>query len=398
MTTGYIGGDTTVETLDFPHRILYGFVSHIHKTDCEKYVILHVMTPITIKTPRGERTIGPGFPIFIVAEMSGNHNQDYDRALKIIDAAIEAGVDAIKIQTFRPETITLDSNKEYFQVKVNAAWAGQTLFNLYQKVVTPWEWQPKLKAYAEARGVLLFSTPFDDAAVDYLERMDVAIYKIASFETGDLELLKKIGQTKKPVIMSRGLSTTEDIELAIRTLKEAGTPSIAILQCVSSYPATPDQMNLATIPDIAKRFDVVSGLSDHTLGITAAITSVALGAHIIEKHFTLQRADGGPDAAFSLEPQEMKLLIQTVREAESAIGTPTYTPGAKESENLIFRRSLFVVQDIKKGEAFNMQNIRSIRPGHGLEPKYLERVIGKIATQDLERGTPLSWDVIDQSN
>ncbi len=354
--------------------------------------------PMLIKTPKGDRLIGPGSPAFIIAELSGNHNQSFERVMALIDAAIDAGVDAIKTQTFKPETITLDSDKEYFQVKVNDAWAGQTLFSLYQKVVTPWEWQPKMKEYCESRGVLFFSTPFDPTAVDFLESLDVPLYKIASFETGDIGLLRKIGQTKKPVIMSRGLSTEEDIRLALETLKQAGSPSVSILHCVSSYPATLDQMNLATIPDIAERFDSIPGLSDHSLGTTAAIAGVAFGAFIIEKHLTLRRTDGGPDAAFSLEPEEMKDLVKVIREVESARGVPSYTPDKKESENIIFRRSLFVTKDIKKGEKFTNENVRSIRPGNGLHPKFLDDVLGKSATQDIEYATPLAWEMVDKES
>lgn len=352
------------------------------------------MKSFTIMTPKGKRKIGYGEPCFIIAEMSGNHNHDYNRALKIIDAAVEAGADAIKLQTYTANTLTIDSDKEYFKVKVNDAWAGSTLYQLYKQAHTPWEWQPKLKKYAEEKGILLFSTPFDETAVDFLENMDVSLYKVASFETGDLELLKKIGRTKKPVIMSRGLTGLDDLALAIKTLQEAGAPQVAVLHCVSSYPAMPEQMNLATIPDIAKRFGVVSGLSDHTLGITAAIASVALGASIIEKHFTLDRSEGGPDAVFSLEPAELKELVRAVRDAQQALGKPTYETGKKESENKVFRRSIFVVNDIKKGEEFNRENTRVIRPGYGLEPKELPNVFGKTAKEDIARGTPLSWNLI----
>jgi pseudaminic acid synthase len=342
----------------------------------------------------GKRKIGPGQRVFIVAEMSGNHNQSYERARQIIDAAIDAGVDAIKLQTFTPDTITIDCDNKYFQIKVNDVWKGQTLYNLYKTVYTSWAWQPKLKKYAESKGVMLFSTPFDETAVDFLEKMKVALYKVASFETGDLELLKKIGQTKKPVIMSRGLTDVSELKLAIKTLKKAGAPQVAVLQCISSYPAVPEQMNLATIPDIAKRFDVIVGLSDHTLSTVVALTSVALGACIIEKHFTLRRADGGPDAAFSLEPAEMKQLVAAVREAEKAIGQPTYQIGKKESENLVFRRSLFVVKDIKKGKKFSRENVRCIRPGYGLAPKHLEKILGKTAARKIKKGTPLEWNLI----
>lgn len=354
------------------------------------------MESIIIKTPKGERKIGPDQPVFIIAEISGNHNQSYKRAVKIIDAAIEAGIDAIKLQTYTPDTITIDCDKEPFQVKVNKAWAGQTLYSLYKKAYTPWEWQPKLKKYAEEKGVLVFSTPFDNTAVDFLEKMNVALYKVASFEVVDIPLLKRIGQTKKPVIMSRGMASIKELELAIKTLKDNGTPQIAVLHCVSSYPAKPEQMNLATIPDLAKRFNAVVGLSDHTLGITIPITSVALGACIIEKHFTLSRSDGGPDAGFSLEPDELKQLVKSVREAEKAIGKPNYASDRKEAENIVFRKSLFIVKDIKKGEKFNSENVRSIRPGYGLPSKHYDEIIGKTAGQEIERGTPLSWQLINK--
>ena len=307
----------------------------------------------------GERKIGQGHPVFIVAEMSGNHLQSYERALKIIDAASEAGADAVKLQTYTPDTITIDSDKEYFQIKVNDAWKNQTLYELYGKAYIPWDWQPKLKKYAESKRLILFSTPFDNTAVDFLEKMDVEVYKVASFEVIDIPLLKRIGQTKKPVIMSRGMASIEEIRLAISTLKKFGCSEIALLHCVSSYPAKAEEMNLTTIPDIAERFGTVAGLSDHTFSITTAVTSVALGVRIIEKHLTLSRADGGPDAVFSLEPDEFKQLVSSVREAEKALGKPSYGAGIGESENKIFRKSLFVVKDIKKGEKFTPENIRS---------------------------------------
>ncbi|MDO8592418.1 MAG: pseudaminic acid synthase [bacterium] len=346
--------------------------------------------PLKIKTPKGIRLIGPGQPVFIIAEMSGNHNQDIDQAYKIIDAAIEAGADAVKMQTYTADTITIDCDNEYFQVKANDAWKGQTLYSLYKKAYTPWEWQAKLKKYGEAKGILVFSTPFDATAVDFLEKLNVAIYKVASFEVVDIPLLKKIGQTKKPVIMSRGMASVEEIKFAIKTLIENGCPQVAILHCVSGYPAKPEEMNLATIADIRKRFKVIAGLSDHTLGITSSIAAAALGASIIEKHLTIKRSAGGPDAGFSLEPDEFKNLARAVREAEQAIGRAAYGAGKKEAANIIFRKSLFVVSDMKKGEKFNPQNVRSIRPGNGLAPKYFDRVIGQTAKENIARGTPLS--------
>lgn len=344
----------------------------------------------------GKRKIGKGNPVFIIAEISGNHNQDFKKAKKLVEEACKAGVDAVKLQTYTPDTLTINSSKKWFQIKVNPSWKGKTLYQLYKEAYTPWEWQPKLKKIAENYGVPLFSTPYDKTAVDFLEKMNVSAYKVASFEIGDIELLKKIASTKKPVIISRGMASIEEIRLALKTLRENGAFKIAVLHCVSSYPAKIEEMNLATIPDIKKRFNVVSGLSDHSLGIVAAITSVPLGASIIEKHFTLNRKDGGPDAAFSLEPSELKELVESVREAEKAIGGIHYGVGEKESENIIFRRSLFVVKNMKVGEKFSRENIRSIRPGYGLAPKFLPKVLGKKAAKNIEQGTPLNWNLIKE--
>ncbi|MFA4941240.1 MAG: pseudaminic acid synthase [Patescibacteria group bacterium] len=347
------------------------------------------MKSIIIKTPKGKREIGPGQPVFIIAEMSGNHNHSFAQAKKIIDVAAKAGADAVKLQTYTPDTITIDCDKDYFQIKTNKAWKGQTLYNLYKKAYTPWEWQPKLKKYGESKGLVVFSTPFDKTAVDFLEKMKVSLYKVASFEIVDIPLLEKIGQTKKPVIMSRGMASISEIKLAIKTLKDNGCPQVALLHCISSYPAMPKQMNLKTIPDIKEKFDVISGLSDHTLSQETAIAAIALGANIIEKHITISRVDGGPDVNFSLEPDEFKNLIMSIRKVESALGKPFYGLSGEESENVIFRKSLFVVKDMKKGEKFTEKNIRSIRPGYGLAPKYYKSIIGKSSTRDIERGDPL---------
>lgn len=347
------------------------------------------MTDFAIKTKKGVRKIGLGHPVFIIAEMSANHGHDIKKAYRIIDEAAKAGADAVKLQTYTPDTITIDSDKKYFQIKVNDAWKGQTLYSLYSKAYTPWAWQPKLKRYAESKGLICFSTPFDLTAVDFLEKIDMSLYKVASFEVVDIPLLKKIGNTKKPVIISRGMSSLSELRLAVKTLKESGCQSIAILHCVSSYPAEYKEMNLRTIPDLAKKFNTAVGISDHSPGITVPISSVALGASIIEKHITTSRKDGGPDADFSLEPREFKELVSSVRNAENAMGKPFYGAGTKESENIIFRKSLFVVENIKKGQKLTQHNIRSIRPGHGLEPKYYDKTIGKIARVDLEKGTPL---------
>lgn len=337
----------------------------------------------------GKRRIGPTYPVFIVAEMSGNHNHSFKRALKIIDAAASAGADAIKLQTYTPDTLTIKSDKKWFRIGGKGPWSGQTLYELYQQTYTPWEWQPKLKKYAEKKGLIFFSAPFDETAVDFLEKMRVPAYKIASFEIGDLELLRRISRTRKPVIVSRGMASLAEIKLALKTLKSAGAKQVALLHCVNAYPSRPEDMNIKTIPDIIKRFNVISGISDHSLGNVAAIASVALGGSIIEKHLTLSRKDHGPDATFSLEPAEFKNLARTVRDLEKALGRVSYGAGVHELPNLVFRRSLFAVKDIKKGEPFTKDNIRSIRPGYGLAPKHYKDVIGKRALVDIEQGTPL---------
>ena len=290
--------------------------------------------------------------------------------------------------------MTIDSNKKWFQVKVNPAWKGKTLYELYGGAYTPWEWQPELKKLANSYGVILFSTAYDETSINFLEKMNVPAYKIASFEVTDIEFLKKIARTKKPVIISRGMSNLTELKQAISTLRKNGSDKIAILHCVSSYPAKPEEMNLSTIPEIKKKFRVVTGLSDHTITTFTSTASVALGASIIERHFTLRRADGGPDASFSLEPAELKELVKSVRKLEKAIGSPHLNLGKKESENIVFRRSLFVVEDIKKGEKFTHQNVRCIRPAYGLAPKLLPKILKKRAKKDIQRGTPLNWDLI----
>jgi pseudaminic acid synthase len=347
------------------------------------------MPSFSIETPRGPRIIGPGEPVFIVAELSGNHNGDLGRARALVDAAIDAGADAIKLQTYTADTMTIDCNNDYFRVEVNAAWAGHTLYSLYQWAYTPWHWQPELYARAAARGIPLFSSPFDGSAVDFLEDMGVALHKVASLEIGDLALLRRIGATRKPVVISRGMASIPEITRALATLKESGAPAIALLHCVSSYPAALEEMNLRTISDLAARFDVVPGLSDHSLGTIAAVGSVALGACVIEKHFTLRRADGGPDAAFSLEPDEFREMVRQVRDTSKALGRPSYEPSSSEQKTKLYRRSLFVVKNIAAGDVFTPDNVRVIRPGHGLPPEHLDQVIGKRACIALTRGTPL---------
>jgi len=353
------------------------------------------ITPIKIKTVKGERLIGPGNPVFIVAEMSGNHHQSLVKAKEIIRAAAAAGADAIKIQTYTPDTITIDSDLEYFRIANGSNWSGQTLYQLYQKAYTPWEWQAELKQLAEQEGLLFFSTPFDPTAVDFLERINVALYKVASFEVVDTPLLEKVGQTGKPAIISRGMATLAEIETCIETLKNNGCPAVAVLHCVSSYPASLEEMNLSTIPYIMDQFQVVSGFSDHSLSEVADICAVALRASIIEKHLVIARSEGGPDANFSLEPPEFAAMVKRVREAEMAMGNVSIEPGKNESKNLIFRKSLFAVKDIKTGEALSPENIRSIRPGYGLPPQYYHEVMGKKAKVYIGRGTPLSRDLIE---
>lgn len=337
----------------------------------------------------GAKFIGPGKPTFIIAEMSGNHNHDFSRAKKIIDMAAYAGVDAVKLQTYTPDTMTIKSDKKWFSVGKGNAWEGKTLYDLYKWAYTPWEWQQRLMIYAQKKGLVCFSTPFDESAVDFLEGLSVPVYKVASFEITDLELLARIGKTRKPVIVSRGLATLPEIRKAVAVLKKNGAPDVAVLHCVSSYPATPSQMNLATVPDLAKKLHAITGLSDHSLSPAASVAAVALGAHIIEKHLTLKRADGGPDAEFSLEPEEMKALVGLIRDTEQAIGVPTYVPGKKEQENLVFRRSIFAVADIKKGQKLDRSVIRVIRPGFGMSPHKLSWVLKRKAACDIPKGTPI---------
>jgi pseudaminic acid synthase len=345
-----------------------------------------------IKTPKGIRKIGSEKPVFIIAEMSGNHNHDFERAKKLIDIAAEAKVDAIKIQTYTPDTMTINCDKDDFKVKVNDVWKNKTLYELYNWAHTPWDWQPKLKEYAESKGLIFFSTPFDETAVDFLEKMNVQLYKVASFETNHIPLLKKIAQTKKPVILSRGLTNFSEIEEAIKTLKDNGCDDIAILHCVSSYPATYEQMNLKTIPYISEKFNVISGLSDHTLGNIAALGAVSLGAKVIEKHFIILRKDGGPDAEFSLEKEELIQFVKDIRNLEKSLGNISQGIEEKEKTNKVFKRSIYVVKDIKKGEKFTKENIKVIRPGYGLHPRYYESILGKTANLDIKLGTAFKED------
>jgi pseudaminic acid synthase len=340
-----------------------------------------------IKTIKGFRNISINEPTFIIAEMSGNHNQSIERAKQLIDVAAEAKVDAIKLQTYTADTMTIDCDKEDFIVKVNDAWKNKTLYELYNWAYTPWEWHKELKKYAESKGLIFFSTPFDETAVNFLEELNVPLYKIASFETNHIPLLKKIAKTGKPVIISRGLTSYLELEEAISVLRENGCKDIVVLHCVSSYPAKYEQMNLKTIKDLSDKFNVISGLSDHSLGNLVPIASVAMGAKVIEKHFTLSRKDGGPDAEFSLEKEELIKLVEDIRNLEKALGCISKESEKKESENKIFKRSIYVVKDIKKGEIFTKDNIRVIRPGYGLHPRYYEDILGKKSILDVEKGT-----------
>ncbi len=351
------------------------------------------MTQIRI----GDRSIGSGEPVYVVAELSANHNQDYDQAVRIIHAAKDAGADAVKLQTYTPDTMTIASRREEFRIVGGTLWDGRNLHDLYGEAYTPWEWQPKLKKEAEDLGMDLFSSAFDATAVDFLEEMGVPAHKLASFELVDIRLIQRMAQTGKPLIMSTGMATVEEIEEALRSARQAGATQIALLKCTSAYPAPPEEMNLRTIAEMARRFGVPVGLSDHTMGIAAPVAAVALGACIIEKHLTLSRATLGPDSGFSLQPHEFKAMVEAVRTVEKALGEVYFGPSGREQASRAHRRSLFVVQDVKRGETFTAANIRSIRPGHGLHTRHLSEVLGKRAVRDIERGTPLSWDLVVNS-
>ncbi len=345
----------------------------------------------------GKREIGPGYPVYMVAELSANHNQNFDHAVQIVKAAQEAGADAIKLQTYTADTMTIAADREYFSIGGGTLWDGRNLHELYCEAYTPWEWQPKLQRAAQDLGLDFFSTAFDATAVDFLEEMGVPAHKVASCELVDIPLIQRMARTGKPLILSTGMATVEEIEEALGSAREAGTAQIALLKCTSAYPAPAEEMNLRTIPEMARRFGVPVGLSDHTMGIAAPVAAVALGACIIEKHLTLSRATPGPDSGFSLEPHEFKAMVEAVRTAEKALGEVHFGLTSKEEASRVFRRSLFVVQDVKCGETFTAANIRSIRPGHGLHTRHLADVLGKRAVRDIERGTPLSWDLVVNS-
>jgi len=344
----------------------------------------------------GGGRIGTGESVYIVAELSANHNHDLEQAIRIIHAAKDAGADAVKLQTYTADTITLRSDKECFRIAGGTLWDGRILHDLYQEAFTPWEWQPKLKQVADDLGMNLFSSAFDDSAVDFLESMNVPAHKVASCELVDIGLIQKMARTGKPLIMSTGMASEDEVSEAVEAARAAGATQIALLKCTSAYPAPPEEANLRTIPELARRFGCPAGLSDHTMDIAVPVAAVALGACIIEKHLCLRRSDGGPDAAFSLEPHEFKAMVEAVRTAEKALGAVQFSPGPREANSRRFRRSLFAVEDVKKGELFTGKNVRSIRPSDGLHPRYLNEIVGKRAACDIERGTPLSWAHIER--
>lgn len=342
----------------------------------------------------GDFTIDNNSKTFIIAELSANHGHDINIAKKTIKAAKESGADAIKVQTYTADTLTIDCDNEYFKLDSGTIWDGRTLYDLYSEAYTPWEWQEELMEYAKSIGLIFFSTPFDKTAVDFLEELKVPVYKVASFEIMDIPLIEYIASKGKPMIMSTGVASLSDIEEAVDACKRMGNNQIILLKCTSAYPAKIEDANLNTIPNMKDTFGVEVGLSDHTLGITVPVVSIALGAKVIEKHFILDKSIGGPDSSFSLEPHEFKQMVDSVRDAEMALGKVDYSMNEKKKNSRILGRSLFVVKDIKAGETFTEENVRSIRPSNGLAPKYFSEIINRKATTDIARGTPLSWDKV----
>jgi N-acetylneuraminate synthase len=341
------------------------------------------------------RSIGRGHAPFIIAEMSGNHNQSLERALEIVDAAAQTGAHALKIQTYTPDTMTLDLDEREFHISdPKSLWAGASLYKLYGEAYTPWEWHKPIFDRARERGIIAFSTPFDDTAVDFLESLDAPCYKIASFENTDLPLIRRVAATGKPLIISTGMATAAELDETVRTARAAGCKDLVLLKCTSTYPATPENTNILTIPHMRELFGCEVGLSDHTMGIGVSVASVALGATVIEKHFTLNRAEGGVDSTFSMEPDEMAQLVVETERAWQALGKVSYGPTETEKKSLQFRRSLYLVQDMKAGDALTRDNVRAIRPGLGLPTKYLEQLLGKSVKHDVKKGTALGWDLI----
>ena len=343
----------------------------------------------------GQREIGKGQPVYIIAEMSANHAGDIENAKKIIREAKRAGADCVKIQTYTADTLTIDCDNEYFQIS-KGTWNGENLYRLYQKAYTPWEWQKELMEEAKKEGLDFFSTPFDKSSVDFLEEIGVEFYKIASFEIVDLPLLKYVASKGKLMIMSTGMSTLGDIEAAVNTVRSQGNDQLALLRCASAYPAITDEMNLKTMQNMGEIFQVPVGLSDHSMGSVGAVTAVALGASIIEKHFCLDRTLENPDSSFSMNPEEFSQMVRDVRQAQKAIGKVSYGPTRQEESNVVFRRSIFCVKDIQAGEPLTEENIRIIRPGYGLEPKFYEEILGQVALRDIKRGMPIKQSLIGE--
>lgn len=343
----------------------------------------------------GDSFVGKNHAPFIIAEMSGNHNQSLERALEIVDAAAKSGAHALKIQTYTADTMTLNlSHGEFFIQDKTSLWEGRSLYDLYQEAYTPWEWHGPIFERCKSHGMIFLSTPFDATAVDFLETFNPAVYKIASFENTDIPLIKKVAQTGKPIIISTGMASIEELDLTVKTARENGCTDLILLKCTSSYPSTPENTNILTIPHMRDLFNLEVGLSDHTMGVGAACASVALGATVVEKHFTLKRADGGVDSAFSLEPHELELLVIETKRAWEALGKISYGVTEIEKKSLVFRRSIYITEDVKEGEILNEKNLRCIRPGMGLPPKYYEMLLGRKLKKALSKGTPMSWDYV----
>ncbi|GJM70175.1 sialic acid synthase [Paenibacillus macerans] len=344
----------------------------------------------------GNRWVGKNHKPFVIAEMSGNHNHSLDRALAIVEAAAKAGADALKLQTYTADTMTLDIHDgDFFIEDPNSLWKGNSLYRLYQEAYTPWEWHEPIFKKCKKLGILAFSTPFDETAVDFLESLNVPAYKIASFENTDIQLIRKVAATGKPIIISTGMATIAELDETVRAAREAGAKNIVLLKCTSTYPASPEKTNILTIPHMEKLFNCQVGISDHTMGIGVSVASVALGATVIEKHFTLRRADGGVDSAFSLEPEEMSALVIESERAWQSLGRITYGAATEgEIQSLKHRRSLYISKDMKQGDIFTRENVKAIRPGMGLPTKYLEQLLGRRISRDASKGTPITWELI----
>jgi N-acetylneuraminate synthase len=352
------------------------------------------MRPLSPAITINGRSIGPGRAMYIVAEMSANHHQDFEEAMRILEEARASGADAVKLQTYTPDSLTIDCDNEHFRIGDGTIWQGRHLYELYAEACMPWEWHAPLQKRAAELGLDLFSTPYDETALEYLEPLGLPAIKIASFEIIDLPLIRRAARLGKPLILSTGMATLGEIEEAVSAARQSGATEIALLKCTSAYPSPPEEMNLRSMPHLADAFGVPVGLSDHTMGAAVPVAAVTLGCAILEKHFTRSRSRPGPDSTFSMEPAEFRLMVEMIRIAEAALGTVRYGVGQHEGSSRVFRRSLFVVQNMRAGEPFTVKNVRSIRPGYGLSPKYLEEVLGRCAARDIDRGTPLSWGLI----